>query len=398
MLDMPHSRKRHALVLLLKKLAFSPVVSLQGARQTGKSFLARDILPGSLPKKNNPKYLSFDAQGTKDFAATNPDTFLEQSADYSPVILDEAQKVPAIFDAVKLRVDRARRPGAYVLLGSTEFSHLTRIRESLTGRMSRLRLYPMNAAETLGLEPNPSRNFGLIQDKPRVKRGEFLQFLDRGGFPGIFAARDSGERLSLIRDWLDLVVQRDVHQIPGMRADSELCRSIVSLVATLETPSAGEIARSLRKDPRIILRHLTILETLFVIQSLPPHPLGFGKKLYFLCDPLVAGTLGAGFLRKLETAFLLEQWSQHSYRDDRDVRLFFYQTNRGSRIQLLAESPRQLIAVKILPEEKIDEREIAVLQTLAKKCTKPIVLVAMTSLNENHQLKGVKLCPWESVV
>lgn len=395
---MPHARKRHALVSLLKKLTFSPVVSLQGARQTGKSFLARDILPGALPKKNDPKYISFDAQATKDFAATNPDTFLEQFKDHSLVILDEAQKAPAIFDAVKLRVDRARRPGAYVLLGSTEFSHLTRIRESLAGRMSRLRLYPMNAAETLGLEPNPARHPGLIQDSPRVKRGEFLQFLDRGGFPGIFAVRASGERMSLIRDWLDLVVQRDIHQIPRIKADSDLCERILSLIATLETPSAGEIARSLRRDPRTVIRHLNILETLFVIQSLSPHPLGFGKKLYFLCDPLVAGALGAGFLRKLETAFLLEQWSQRSYRDDRETRLFFYQTNRGSRIQLLAESPDRFIAVKILPEERIDEREIEVLRTLAKKCPKPVALVAMTSLNESHQLSGVKLCPWEAVV
>lgn len=394
---MPHSRKRHALASLLKKISFSPVVSIQGARQTGKSFLARDILPGSLPKKRDPKYLSFDAQGTKDFALTNPDTFLEQFGDYAPVILDEAQKVPAIFDAVKLRVDRARRPGSYVLLGSTEFSHLTRVRESLTGRMSRLRLYPMNAAEILGLTPNPSQHLGLIQEKPRVKRREFLQFLDRGGFPGIFAVRADGERQSLIRDWLDLIVQRDIHQIPGLKVDSELCERILSLVATLETPSAGEIARTLRKDPRSIRKHLEVLETLFVVQSLSPHPMGFGKKLYFLCDPLAAGALGASFLRKLETAFLLEQWSQRSYRDDRQVHLFFYQTNRGSRIQLLAESPHQLVAIKILSEERIDERELEVLRALGKKCSKLITLVAMTSLGETHRLKGIKLCPWESV-
>ena len=394
---MPHARKRHSLNLLLKKLAFSPVVSIQGARQTGKSFLARTILPDVLPEKSDPKYLSFDTQATRDFAITNPDTFLEQHANHAPVILDEAQKVPSIFDAVKLRVDRERRPGRYVLLGSTEFSHLTRIRESLTGRMSRLRLYPMNAAETLGLPPNPSRHIGLIQEKPRVKRGEFLQFLDRGGFPGIFAVRSDGERKSLIRDWLDLVVQRDIHQIPEIKVDSELCERILSLIATLETPSQGEIARMLRKDPRLVRRHLEVLETLFVIQPLSPHPLGFGKKLYFLCDPLAAGALGAGFLRKLETALLLEQWSQRSYRDDRQMQLFFYQTNRGSRIQLLMESPHQLVAIRILPEEKIDEREFEVLRALGKKCSKPIVLIGMTSLGETYQLKGVKLCPWESV-
>ncbi|QQR79703.1 MAG: ATP-binding protein [Deltaproteobacteria bacterium] len=394
---MPHSRKRHVLNLLLKKLSFSPIVSIQGPRQSGKSFLVRELLPKSLSKKSESKYMSFDAQAIKDFASTNPDTFLEQQNRFSPVILDEAQKVSGIFDAIKLRVDNERRPGSYILLGSTEFSHLTKVRESLTGRMSRLRLYPMNMAETMELPPNSSRDLCLVQEKPRVSRSDYLHFLERGGFPGIFAVRSQGERESLIKDWIDLIVQRDIHQIPGIKLDSELCGRILYQIAVLETPSAGDIAKALRKNPRSIKKHLEVLETLFVIKSLSPHTLGFGKKMYFLCDPFLAHILGSSFLRKLETAFLLEQWSQRSYRDDRESQLFFYQTNRGSRIQLLIETHKQLAAVKIYPEEKIDERELEVLIALQKKSLKPIRLMGLTSLQDSHQIKGVRLYPWESI-
>jgi len=70
------------------------------------------------------------------------------------LVIDEAQKVPKIFDAVKYTVDQDRRPGRFVLTCSTEFSRETMIQESLTGRLSRLRLFPLTISETLELPLN----------------------------------------------------------------------------------------------------------------------------------------------------------------------------------------------------------------------------------------------------
>src|SRR3989338_3377810 len=166
---MPHLRNRHVLKLIEKRLKFSPVIALQGARQTGKSVLVRDILAKGL---KTAKYISFDSRTAADFAEHRPDSFLSNYSDSHPLIIDEAQKAPAIFDAVKLSVDEDRRPGRYLLLGSTEFSHLTKIRESLTGRLSRIRLYPLTLGETHNL---PMRNFQmshLFLDKPRMTRAQ----------------------------------------------------------------------------------------------------------------------------------------------------------------------------------------------------------------------------------
>jgi predicted AAA+ superfamily ATPase len=247
---MPHARERHVLPLLVKRLSFSPVVALQGARQVGKSFLVRELL-----KRGRPSlvYQTFDQASVRAFAASNPETFLSQYEDASPLVVDEAQKVPAIFDAVKYEVDRLRRPGCFLLLGSTEFSKMTLIRESLTGRMSRVRLFPMSVGEALGIGPNRSKSPVLAQEKPRLSRAQLVNHLKRGGMPGIFAARSDEERESLLRDWLALTAERDIMLIPKLKLDSDLCMRIFELIATLDEPSAANIAarhRRAQQPPR----------------------------------------------------------------------------------------------------------------------------------------------------
>lgn len=119
-LSMPPRRNRHACSVLLKRLRASPVVAIQGARQTGNSYLARELLTSRLPKL---EYRTFDRAVDQRFAAENPEVFLRTHADAKPLIIDEALKVPEIFESVKLLIDENRAPGRFLLLGSTEFSH-----------------------------------------------------------------------------------------------------------------------------------------------------------------------------------------------------------------------------------------------------------------------------------
>jgi predicted AAA+ superfamily ATPase len=99
-----------------------------------------------------------------------------------PLVIDEAKKVPEIFDAVKLRVDQDSQPGQYLLLGSTEFSHLFKIRESLTGRLSRLRLHPLCAAEAHQLKQTKGDlGGGFFYSHPRLSLGDVLSSMEREG-------------------------------------------------------------------------------------------------------------------------------------------------------------------------------------------------------------------------
>ncbi|MBU6374489.1 MAG: AAA family ATPase [Bdellovibrionales bacterium] len=397
---MPHPRSRHAIPLLLKKLRFSPVVAIQGARQTGKSFLVRELLSEKLPYL---EYVSLDRRVDREFAAKNPETFIERFPNASPLVIDEAQKAPALFDALKYSVDSNRAPGRFLILGSTEFSKLSLIRESLTGRVSRLRLYSMNLAEALGATINPARSISLLNNTPRFTRSQLLQHLERGGMPGVFAVRDRNERESILRDWLDLTTDRDAMLFSKIKADPDLCRQILEKVATLEEPDAGSIARALRRDLRRIKTHLEILTSLFALHVLHPHPAGTGKPWYFLCDVAFSRLLGASFERQLHTWLLHEQLSQRSYRDLRESQLYYYRTPKGRIVHLLIQSDSQLSALQVFSEERILERDMALLKALSQKLSSSKVELlglapARISFPAGQGLrKRIEIYPWESM-
>ncbi|MGK5086541.1 AAA family ATPase [Bdellovibrionota bacterium FG-2] len=209
--------------------------------------------------------------------------------------MDEAQKAPDLFDALKLRVDQDPRPGQYLILGSAEFSTQMMIRESLTGRLGRVRLFPMCYRELRGLgEP------------VKITRSDFMSWSEQGGFPGIAFVRSQEERRLLFEDWLQLVCYRDIQQFKKLRLDGDLAFDILRQVCLLEEPSAVEIARKLRQPGRRVQTHLLALEQLFAIQKIAPHPSGAGKPIYLILDAGLAHYFGAEFSRRVQVLLMNE--------------------------------------------------------------------------------------------
>ena len=118
---------RHISPLLVEALADTPVVLLNGARQTGKSTLAQ-----SLAASNAYRYLTLDDRVV--FAAARDDPVGFVAGLSGPVILDEIQRAPEIFLPIKAEVDRDRRPGRFLLTGSANVLLLPRMADSLAGR------------------------------------------------------------------------------------------------------------------------------------------------------------------------------------------------------------------------------------------------------------------------
>jgi predicted AAA+ superfamily ATPase len=124
----------------------------------GKSFLLREILA----KKSDYKYLTFDNASILEQFTKMPHLFLENYKEYKTLIVYEPQKSPKIFDSLKEVVDKNRVPGKFILSGSTEFSLLTHIRESLTGRPTRVQLFPFLLSEIKHLPLNATKNLSLF--------------------------------------------------------------------------------------------------------------------------------------------------------------------------------------------------------------------------------------------
>src|ERR1700752_2969920 len=120
--------RRNITPVLQAALADTPVVLLIGARQTGKSTLAQELASTLHPAR----YLTFDDTGVLAAARTDPVGFLASVED--AVVLDEVQRVPELFLALKVTVDRNRRPGRFLLTGSANVLLLPRLAETLVGR------------------------------------------------------------------------------------------------------------------------------------------------------------------------------------------------------------------------------------------------------------------------
>jgi uncharacterized protein len=394
---MPHLRTRFALDILKKKLKFSRIVSIQGARQTGKSVLARDLFQSGI-------YTTLDQSKVRSEALERPEVFIEtlrqKAVSKETVVIDEAQKAPPLFDEIKSVVDLDKRPGQFLLLGSTEFSHETKIKESLTGRLSRLRLYPLTLSETLGF-PQADLSFFKQKNQSNIKRTELIRFLNQGGLPAVFSVRNEQERFDKLSEWLSLTSERDVTQVLRMKANPDLCARILELIPILEEPTLASLSSRLKRSGRTIQAQLKILKLIFAIHELNPHPLSTGKTLYYLIDPSLVLHLKGEFSRALETALLTDFLARQSYLEKIHYRLSFYRTSKGSFVHfLLEQNANDILAIKVSDSEKLDQRDTLVLDSLHKKMAENQIKLSSlitAGVSQRSKLNEHTVLPWESL-
>lgn len=396
---MPHARQRFIEKLVLKRLKGSPVLALQGARQVGKSFFVRELLK---QKYKTLKYLTLDKKAERDYASTNPDTFLAQHLDQGLFVIDEAQKSPELFDAIKAHVDENRKPGQILLLGSTEFSTLLKIKESLTGRMSRVRMYPMSLSETKSFLFS-DWNFDQLAtrssfvDRNHITRKDLMKYLLRGGMPGIFAIREDELREQHLRDWIDLTITRDLYQFPKVRLDSDIAMTILEGLARLEVPTASAIAHHSKIDLRRIQSHIHALKTLFVIHTVPPLPGSTGNELCYLLDTSFVEILGGSFHRKLQTWLLNEILIRNSLRTV-PRKVHYHRSPKGKIIDFVLTENKHHTAIKIFDKETVSERDFNLLTSFGKK-NKNSTLIALSGNDQVHSMEKLEIhvFPWEKL-
>ena len=151
---------RHATGPLLDALRDTPVVFLQGARQTGKSTLVRAVAGRQHPAS----YLTLDTAAVLAAAASDPDGFVAGLD--RPVVIDEAQRAPGLALAIKAAVDADRRPGQFLLTGSAGVMSLPKLAESLAGRMELHTLWPFSQGERRSDAPEPRPPAGVEFERP----------------------------------------------------------------------------------------------------------------------------------------------------------------------------------------------------------------------------------------
>ena len=394
---MPHQRPRQLLSLLDQRLKHFPIVGVLGARQTGKSTLIREMLA----RKRTLEYITLDREEDRAEAIRSPSLFVQEleSKGRKTVVIDEVQKAPVLFDTLKAEVDEDRRPGRFLITGSTEFSKKSGIRESLTGRIALTRLYPLNLSEIREQQATeyPLAAFGSHAGSKEGNR-DIKLWLHRGGMPGIFAIRDEANREAQWDAWVETTCYRDLAQFDIKRFKPELALRLFGAIARAETPTRQQVAGMLGVLPRQIDSYLEALLALHVIYEIPPHPSGTGKAQYQLLDAGVARSLGASESRCLEIWFLNEVFSQFSYSGQSRPFVFHYLSSKHSKVNFVVEHKGRSFAALLLFEEAPQEYSLRAAASFRKKNPDISVQVLAPCLRSHRLEPGCAIHPWSAVI
>jgi len=377
---------------MLKKFqSFWPVVGVLGLRQVGKITLFRDLLEIR-------NFVSLDDEEVREEASRSAKNFISRLE--PPVVIDEAQKVGALFDAIKLKVDQKRKPGSYFLTGSSTFSAKIGIRESLTGRIGILHLHPFTLAETFQAELAEDRICFPNQIKPRFSLEQVLRALPIGGLPVPLFTRDVEQRALYFQNWLDTTLMRDVARAYGRGYDPDLSYSILRQMAQAlkegELPSLDHF----KQNSRILRRYLTAFQDVFLIRKIPCHEAGVGGDRWLFTDSGIARTLmgteyGPEALLSLARCFLLNEWiALHEY-CGKPLRPLYYKSARGTPVDLVTDQ----CAIKITCEAKAslayEERALAgAMKKLRLKQGYLVAPVENPSFHKAGEKSGISLVSW----
>jgi len=376
---------------LAEALADTPVVLIHGPRQCGKTTLAQEV-----GKARGYAYFSFDDAVTLSAATVDPLGFVTDLPDR--VILDEVQRNPTVFTALKSVVDRRRTPGRFLLTGSSNVLLLPTLAESLAGRMGILRLHPLAQCELAG---RPSRFLDrLFTAAFRIRTSarlgvELAERVGAGGYPAALARPTPSRRAAWYRDYIETLVQRDVRDMARIASLDVLPRLLAFAAAqTARLINVSDLASPFQLSRPTIREYLTLLERLFLLEELPPwHSNRLSRliktpKLH-LSDTGIACAL-PGFdasslvqdrstLGQLLETFVLQELRRQASGQEDEVRFYHFRDKDGSEVDIVLErGAGQLAGVEVKASATVTAADFKGLRKLkdaaGKRFTAGVVL------------------------
>ena len=256
---------------------------MQGARQTGKSTLVQTLEVNDKPIR----YVSLDEAPVLAAATRDPVSFVASVT--STLVIDEVQRVPDLFLAIKTEVDRNRQPGRFLLTGSANALMLPRIADSLAGRVQILTLRPFSQDEIALRQSSfidalfDRANYGAMLEpfiSYPLDRETLIEKIIRGGYPFSIQHTDATDRQLLFNSYITTILQRDVRDLANIEG-LVLVPQLLSLLATRSSAllNLSDLSRSIGIPYNTLRRYLSLLETIFFIWRLPAWSNNLGLRL-----------------------------------------------------------------------------------------------------------------------
>ena len=360
---------------LAARLRVMPAVVVTGARQTGKSTLVEQLVPGDR------RYRSLDDFDVRDVARRDPEALLGGD---DPLTLDEVQRLPGLLTAVKRAIDRDRRPGCFLLTGSANLLLMRQASESLAGRASYLTLWPMTRREQLGLA-----SAGRWDDLLAAPENEWRDLLAagddldedwqalalRGGFPTpALVLTTPADRAIWFDGYVRTYLERDLQDLASISALPDFRRLMQAACLRVgQLLNQTELGRAVGLPQPTVHRWLNLLETSYLLVRLPAYAANRTKRLVksprvYWADTGVALHLGATAPvgAHLENLVLHDLLAWRDARADR-AELAYWRTTIGEEVDFVIEAGGKLLPIEVKATAKPRLADCAHLRTFRQE-------------------------------
>lgn len=378
--------KRKAYAALMRLAEQFPVIAITGPRQSGKSTLTKYAFPDK-------KYVTFDDKNIRELAKSNPGDFLKAFPD--GVIIDEAQKVPEIFDAIKLIIDKGDYvPGKYILTGSSQFRLKQNITDSLAGRVGLLKLLPFSMEEL--------KEAGLLPD-------EAYDIFFKGFYPPLH----DEEKHYYLDDWfenyidtyldLDVKDQINADNVSAFRKFIQVCALYSGQMINYDS-----ISRDIGVSAVTIKNWCSILETSYIIHFLEPDSNNLGRtvvktpKIYFVDSGLMCYLLRLESKEELllddhkgavvETVAVSELLKKR-YNNAKKANLTYYRDKNGFEVDIIADWKKNF-AIEVKSKSDVEKKLSSSVKTYVGLRNDNVQGSVFYLGDISCEINGIKYIPW----
>ena len=356
----------------LKMSSFFKAVLITGARQVGKTTILKHLAEGQ--KRT---YVSMDNTMARTLAKSDPVLFFQTYK--PPIIIDEIQKAPELFEQIKIMCDESEERGLFWLTGSQQYNMMKNVRETLAGRIAILEQYSLSKNEVGGIRFPNEMDFSLAclqQRQACTGKNDVVDVFDhiwRGGMPDAIYA-DAEQRQEYYNSYIETYLMRDVSE-EGEITDSVRFRKFLNACAALVAEQvnyktlaeAAEISQPTAKDWLRLLQGLGIIYLLQPFANNELKRLAKTPKLYF-CDTglcaylsmwLTRDTLmnGAASGHYFENYVIIELVKNFSYSSVK-ANLTYYRDSNAKEIDVMVEENGLIHPLEIKKSANPDRREI----------------------------------------
>lgn len=322
--------KREIEATINRFLAIFPAIALTGPRQSGKSTTLKQVF------YPNYEYLTFDDPLLVEFFHNDPEGFIKKYN--SKIIFDEIQKAPGLFNYLKMIIDENRQDyGNFILTGSSNFSFIKEITESLAGRIGLLSFLPFQLTEI----PEDLRDKQILY----------------GSYPELVTRNYAGTR-EWYGAYINSYIERDVRSLYNIGNLRDFLRLLSLLAARISQElNLSSLAREIGVSVKTIQAWISVLEASYILFTLPPYHKNLGKrivkrpKIYFYDTGLVCYLTGISSEEVLNKgplagaifeSYIISEVRKNILHNNSNSDIFYYRNNQGLEADLIIENKDKL--------------------------------------------------------